>query len=64
MKNERGSISLFVLLSALFFLVVVTSVGVSFKNKETRIDTEFAKIKASYEKDIGNEEQIYLEKTN
>lgn len=64
MKNERGSISLFVLLSALFFLVVVTSVGVSFKNKETRIDTEFAKIKASYEKDIGNEEQIYMEKTN
>lgn len=64
MKNERGSISLFVLLSALFFLVVVTSVGVSLNNKETRIDAEFAKIKASYEKDIGNEEQIYMEKTN
>lgn len=61
MKNERGSISLFVLLSALFFLVVVTSVGVSLKNKETRIDSEFAKIKESYEKDVGNEEQIYLD---
>ena len=62
MRNERGAISLFVLLSALFFLVVVTSVGVSFKNKESRIDAEFVKIKESYEKDIGNEEQIYLGK--
>ena len=40
LKNEKGSISLFVLLSALFFLVVVTSVGVSFKNKERSIDSE------------------------
>ena len=62
MKNERGLISLFVLLSALFFLVVVTSVGISFKNKEAKIDTELEKIKESYEKDIGNEEQIYFGK--
>ena len=34
LKNEKGSISLFVLLAALFFLVVVTSVGISYKNKD------------------------------
>ncbi|MBR0427941.1 MAG: BspA family leucine-rich repeat surface protein [Clostridia bacterium] len=60
-KNENGSISLFVLLSALFFLVVVTSVGVSFKNKEASIDAQFEKTKSSYEKDVGNEEQVYEE---
>lgn len=61
-KSQKGSISLFVLLSLLFFLVVVTSVGTSFRNKETSIDANFKEIKAKYEKDIGNEEQIYIEK--
>ncbi len=63
LKNEKGSISLFVLLSALFFLVVVTSVGVSFKNKERSIDSQLEKIKLSYEKDVGNESQIYAEES-
>ena len=62
-KNEKGSISLFVLLSALFFLVVVTSVGVSLKNKEAGIDAQFEKTKLSYEKDVGNEEQVYAEES-
>ena len=63
LKNEKGSISLFVLLSALFFLVVVTSVGVSLKNKEASIDAQFEKTKLSYEKDVGNEEQVYNEES-
>jgi len=63
LKNKKGSISLFVLLSSLFFLVVVTSVGISFKNKEASIDSQFEKIKSSYEKDVGNEEQIYNEES-
>ena len=58
LKNKKGSISLFVLLSALFFLVVVTSVGVSYKNKERSIDSKLEKIKMSYEKDA---EQVYDE---
>ena len=61
LKNEKGSISLFILLAALFFLVVVTGVGVSLKNKEAEIDNHFEKTKSSYEKDVGNEEQIYNE---
>ena len=55
LKNEKGSVALFILLTALFFLVVVTSVGVSFKNKEAQIDSQFEKIKLSYEKDVGQE---------
>lgn len=58
LKNEKGSISLFILLAALFFLVVVTGVGVSLKNKEAEIDAHFEKTKASYEKDA---EQVYNE---
>ena len=58
LKNKKGSISLFVLLSALFFLVVVTSVGISYKNKERSIDSKLEKIKMSYEKDA---EQVYNE---
>ena len=58
LKNEKGSISLFVLLAALFFLVVVTSVGISYKNKERSIDSKLEKIKMSYEKDA---EQVYNE---
>ena len=58
LKNERGSVALFVLLSALFFLVVVTGVAVSFKNKESQIDSQFEKIKLSYEKDAN---QVYNE---
>ena len=61
LKNERGSVALFVLLSALFFLVVVTGVAVSFKNKEAQIDSQFEKIKLSYEKDAN---QVYDEVIN
>lgn len=55
LKNERGSVALFVLLSVLFFLVVVTGVAVSFKNKETQIDSQIEKIKQSYERDASQE---------
>ena len=61
-RNKRGAISLFVLLSLLFFLVLVTGVATSFKNKETTVNSQIAKVKASYEKDLGNEEQIYAKK--
>lgn len=64
LKNERGSVALFVLLSVLFFLVVVTGVAVSFKNKETQIDSQFEKIKQSYEKELGNEGQVYNDALN
>ena len=61
LKNQRGSVALFVLLSALFFLVVVTSVAVSYKNKEAQIDSQIEKIKQSYAKDAG---QVYDEVTS
>ena len=62
LRNKRGAISLFVLLSALFFLVIVTGVATSTKNKETKTNAGIARVKAMYEKDIGNEQQIYNKK--
>lgn len=62
LRNKRGAISLFVLLSALFFLVIVTGVATSTKNKETKTNAGIARVKAIYEKDIGNEQQIYNKK--
>ena len=58
LKNEKGAISLFILLTVLFFLIVVTSVGIFLMNKETQIDKQYEKIKTKYEK---NAEQVYEE---
>ena len=57
-KNEKGSIALFVLVSALFFLVIVGSVSISARNRLAATDIEYQKIKSSYEKDVGNEEAV------
>lgn len=62
LKDERGSIALFVFLSLLFFLVVVTGVGISMKNKQEGVNQQYLSVKRSYEKDVGNEKSIYDEK--
>lgn len=63
-KKENGSITLFVLLSCLFFLVVVTSVSVSLKNNSSSIDAEYTQIKENYEKSLENIDGIYEEVIN
>ena len=61
-KNQRGSVSLFILVSALFFLVVVLGVGITLRNKEAAMNTQFQRIKENYEEDVGREPAIYTEK--
>ena len=61
-KNQKGSVSLFILLSTLFFLVIVTGVAVNAKNKEINIDSQYERIKTTYEKDVENEEAVYTQK--
>ena len=61
-KKENGAISLFILISLLFFLVIVVSVGISLKNKSVSMDRKLNTIKQSYETDIGNEDELYKEK--
>ena len=61
-KNQRGSITLFILISALFFLVIFTTVGISLKNKDYKIASEIQKIKLSYETNVQNVSGIYEQK--
>ena len=50
LKNEKGSITVFVLLAILFFLIVVFSVFMSSSNKNRIQISELDKIKQEYEK--------------
>ena len=58
-NKQKGSISLFVLLSMLFFLVIVTAISISNKNRENDLYAKSQMIKSSYEKNIGNEDMVY-----
>lgn len=60
MKNERGSVSLFVLISMLFFLIIVVTAYVSVSNKLQGQNEEIAQIKASYEQDLSDEALLQL----
>ena len=61
LKNEKGSITLFVILAILFFLIVVFSVFMSSSNKNRIQASELDKIKEEYEKDVNNIDEIYDE---
>ena len=60
MRNEKGSITLFVLVSMLFFLIIATTAYVSASSKLKGQNEELAQIKASYEQDLGDEELLQL----
>ena len=60
MKNERGSITLFVLVSMLFFLIIATTAYVSASTKLQGQNDEIARIKASYEQDLSDEALLQL----
>ena len=60
-KNQKGSITLFVLVSCLFFIASVACINMYIQSKQNAIDREYRQIKASYEKDINNMEEIYTE---
>ena len=60
-KNQKGSVTLFVLVSCLFFIASVACVDMYMQSKQNAIDREYRQIKASYEKDINNMEEIYTE---
>ena len=60
-KSKRGSITLFVLVSCLFFIASVACVNMYIQSKQSAIDREYRQIKATYEKDINNMDSIYAE---
>lgn len=64
LKSQKGSITLFVLVSCLFFLASVVSVNMYMQSKQSAVDKEYRQVKANYEKDINNMDSIYAELTN
>ena len=51
LKNNRGAITLYILVSLLFFIIAIVNVQTHLKTKEASIESEYQKIKASYQKD-------------
>lgn len=59
MKNEKGSITLYVLISILFFAVILTATYIAATNNVQNQDDQVAIIKENYEKNIGSEKIVY-----
>ena len=59
LRKNKGSVALFVMLSFLFFGVIVVSMTVYLSNKKSAIENEYEQIKNNYEQDVGNEGEIY-----
>ena len=61
LKNEKGSITLFVLLAILFFLIMIFSIFISTSNKKQSQTSEVDRIRQEYEQSVDNINQIYNE---
>ncbi len=49
LRNERGSITLFVLISCMFFVASVACVQMYMQSKKVAVDREYRQIKSNYE---------------
>ena len=59
-KKEKGSITLFVLISLLFFLIVGMSLYISISNKSVAQTAEILKIQSQYEVTEEEMEEMYI----
>lgn len=61
MKNENGSITLYVVISMIFFLVIVTSLYFSSTNRVYKQNKEIYKIQKQYNQNIDDiyEKAVY-----
>ncbi len=58
-KSQRGSITLLVVITILFFIIITVSVYVSNSNTKVSQMQEIARIKEVYEEDVENIDEIY-----
>ena len=64
LKCENGSITLFILLAILFFLIVIFSLFMNSSNKNVIQSSEIDKIKEEYQESVDNIDQIYDDTLN
>ena len=62
--NEKGSITLFVLIAILLFVFVLFSIFFAQGNKKQTNDNSVDKIEEQYNQDINNINEIYEEQLN
>ena len=60
-ENQKGSITLTVLISCMFFLASVVCVQMYAQSKQNAVNNEYKQIKANYEVDVKNADTIYSE---
>ena len=58
LRNEKGSITLFVLISCLFFVASVACVQMYMQSKKIAVDREYRAIKSNYEGNTLEEENL------
>lgn len=51
LKSNKGAITLYILVSLLFFIIAIVNVQTHLKTKEASVESEYQKIKASYQQD-------------
>lgn len=58
LKNEKGSITLFVLVSCMFFIASIVCVQAYMNSKQVSVDREYRQVKSNYEGDTLSEENL------
>lgn len=58
-RNQKGSITIFVIASCLLFVTTVMGIATYVQNKVNNEEEEYRKIKATYEQDVGKESEFY-----
>ena len=59
LKNNRGSITVFIIASCLLFIITAIGIATYVQNKVNNSEGQYKQIKSIYEKEIGNEKAIY-----
>lgn len=59
LKNDKGSITVFIIASCLLFIITAIGIATYVQNKVNNSEGQYKQIKSIYEKDIGNEKVIY-----
>lgn len=59
LKNQKGAITLFVLVSLMFFMASIVSVQMYLQSKQTAVNREYRQIKSGYESNLTNMDSIY-----
>ena len=59
LKNEKGSVTLFVLIAMLFFLMYMVGLYIMNANSESSQVAETARIKEIYEEGVNNIDDVY-----